>query len=54
MKEIALYNEFTIYETMRYFGLLYNMKMQEIKERNDFLISFLDLPPKERIVKNLR
>ncbi len=54
IKEIALYNEFNIYETIFYFGLLNNMKTPDIKDRNDFLVDFLDLPPYDRLVKNLR
>lgn len=53
-QELALYNEFDINETLLYFGLLHNMKRNDTKTRRDFLIEFLDLPPKDRLVKNLR
>ncbi len=53
-QEIALYNEFNIHETLHYFGLLHNMKNAEIKARSDFLIEFLDLPNRTRMIKNLR
>jgi ABC-type multidrug transport system ATPase subunit len=52
-QEIALYNEFNIKETLIYFGLLHNMKMNAIKERSGFLIDFLDLPDKNRMIRNL-
>ena len=53
-QETALYNEFNINETLYYFGLIHNMKLAEIRRRRDFLIEFLDLPPKDKEVKNLR
>jgi ABC-type multidrug transport system ATPase subunit len=53
MKEIALYNEFSIDETLFYFGLLHNMKTADSRARREFLIDFLDLPFKTRLVKNL-
>ena len=52
-QESALYNEFNINETLFYFGLIHKMKLDDIRKRRDFLIDFLDLPPKEKSVKNL-
>ncbi|RNA38959.1 ABC transporter G family member 20-like, partial [Brachionus plicatilis] len=52
-QEVALYNEFNISETLIYFGFLHNMKRKNVTERRDFLIDFLDLPSKNRMVKNL-
>ncbi|CAF0942665.1 unnamed protein product [Brachionus calyciflorus] len=52
-QEIALYNEFTINETLVYFGFLHNMKRENVNRRRDFLVEFLDLPSKTRLVKNL-
>jgi len=53
-QEIALYGEFTIRETMMYFGWIFGMCTTEIVERLRFLLQFLDLPSQNRLVKNLR
>lgn len=53
-QEIALYGEFTIKETMMYFGWIFGMTSREINERLQFLLNFLDLPSQNRMVKNLR
>ncbi|KAJ6637729.1 ABC transporter G family member 20, partial [Pseudolycoriella hygida] len=52
-QEIALYGEFTIKETMMYFGWIFGMQTGEIMERLQFLLNFLDLPSHGRLVKNL-
>ncbi|XP_033209457.1 ABC transporter G family member 23 isoform X2 [Belonocnema kinseyi] len=52
-QEIALYGEFTIRETMMYFGWIFGMCTAEIVERLRFLLQFLDLPSQNRMVKNL-
>ncbi|KAL0811580.1 hypothetical protein ABMA28_009963 [Loxostege sticticalis] len=52
-QEIALYGEFTIRETMMYFGWIFGMETREIVERLRFLLDFLDLPSENRMVKNL-
>ena len=52
-QELALYGEFTIRETLQYFGRIFNMSDEKIRERSDFLIQFLDLPNKWRLVMNL-
>ncbi|KAG5341337.1 ABCGN protein, partial [Acromyrmex heyeri] len=51
-QEIALYGEFTIRETMMYFGWIFGMCTAEIVERLRFLLQFLDLPSQNRL-KNL-
>ncbi|CAG0919958.1 unnamed protein product, partial [Notodromas monacha] len=51
--EIALYQQFSIEETLRYFGRLHGMRMDEIKRRTAFLIRFLGLPNTSRMVENL-
>ena len=53
-QEIALYGEFSIRETMMYFGWIFGMHTSEIAERLQFLLNFLDLPSESRLVKNLR
>lgn len=52
-QEIALYAEFSIKETMTYFGWIFGMQTSEIIERLRFLLNFLDLPSENRLVKNL-
>jgi ABC-type Na+ transport system ATPase subunit NatA len=54
LQEIALYGEFSIRETMMYFGWIFSMGTAEINERLQFLLNFLDLPSENRLVKNLR
>lgn len=39
---------FTIEETLYYYGTLHNMTKEEIREKTDFYISLLNLPPKSR------
>ncbi|XP_050536009.1 ABC transporter G family member 23 [Daktulosphaira vitifoliae] len=52
-QEIALYGEFTIRETMQFFGMVNDMKSKEVDEQLDFLLKFLQLPSASRAVKNL-
>ncbi|EEB10801.1 ABC transporter, putative [Pediculus humanus corporis] len=52
-QEIALYGEFSIKETMMYFGWIFGMETDEINDRLQFLLNFLDLPSENRLVKNL-
>ncbi|XP_054273379.1 ABC transporter G family member 20 isoform X2 [Macrosteles quadrilineatus] len=52
-QEIALYGEFSIKETMMYFGWIFGMETPEINDRLQFLLNFLDLPSQNRLVKNL-
>lgn len=53
-QEISIYEDFTIEETLRYFGKINRMEDGEIRERIEFLVQFLDLPSKKRLVVNLR
>lgn len=53
-QEISIYEDFTIEETLLYFGKINRMKHSEIKKRIEFLLQFLDLPTKKRLVVNLR
>ncbi|XP_023241752.1 ABC transporter G family member 23-like [Centruroides sculpturatus] len=52
-QEIALYKEFTIVDILTYYGNLYGLEMNFILDRIDFLVKFLDLPDKTRLIKNL-
>nr|XP_054924724.1 uncharacterized protein LOC126527463 [Dermacentor andersoni] len=52
-QELALYNAFTIEETLRFFARLYLMDPQRCKERADFLIALLDIPDPKRLVSYL-
>ncbi|XP_013142145.1 PREDICTED: ABC transporter G family member 20 [Papilio polytes] len=52
-QEIALFGEFSIRETMIYFGWIAGMGSRDVDERTDFLISLLQLPNPTRQVKNL-
>ncbi|KAG8232801.1 hypothetical protein J437_LFUL007955, partial [Ladona fulva] len=52
-QEMALYGEFTIRETMLYFGWIFGMSTSKIDQRLAFLTNLLDLPPAHRQVKTL-
>ena len=52
-QELALFPDFTIKETLRYFGQLYRMSAKDIKARTKFLITLLHLPEKSRLVSQL-
>lgn len=43
-QEIALYGEFSIRETMIYFGWISGMSTSEVDARIDFLLDLLQLP----------
>lgn len=52
-QELAVYEDFTIKETLWYFGRLYRVPNKVIKERIEFLLNFLDLPRGKRLVTNM-
>lgn len=52
-QELALFPDFTIEETLMFFGRLYHMKDKLIAQRIEFVLKFLDLPEKRRLVGNL-
>jgi len=52
-QDICLNQEFTIRETFQYFGRIHNMLKEEIKKRQEELISFLELPEESREVRNM-
>lgn len=53
-QEISIYEDFTIEETLSYFGKINRMSTGDIRDRIEFLLQFLDLPSKRRTVANLR
>ncbi|XP_062863493.1 ABC transporter G family member 23 isoform X2 [Trichomycterus rosablanca] len=52
-QEIALYNEFTISDTLWFFGRIHGLSSEDTRKRIKFLIDFLDLPQKNSLVRNL-
>ncbi|XP_031331880.1 ABC transporter G family member 23-like [Photinus pyralis] len=52
-QEIALYREFSIRETMKYFGWIAGMRTDEISQRLDFLADLLVIPDLDEKLKNL-
>jgi ABC-type multidrug transport system ATPase subunit len=52
-QELALYDYFTIKETLEYFGRIYQLKSALVKSQLKFLSNLLDLPPCDRYVKTL-
>ncbi|XP_060578520.1 ABC transporter G family member 20-like isoform X2 [Ruditapes philippinarum] len=52
-QETALFTDLTIAETLKYFGTLHGMTNEQIKLRTDFLIDFLTLPEKSRLICQL-
>lgn len=52
-QELTLYPEFSIHETLTYFGRLFRIESHVLRERTAFLLRFLGLPEKGRLVKNL-
>ena len=54
MEELALYQEFTLNEALRYFSRIYGMTDEEIVFRTKFLVDFLDLPDPDRLISQMR
>uniref|UniRef100_H2TXW4 ABC transporter G family member 20-like n=1 Tax=Takifugu rubripes TaxID=31033 RepID=H2TXW4_TAKRU len=52
-QDLALYSEFTISDTLVFFGRIHGLTSKETQARMDFLIDFLDLPQKNSLVRNL-
>ncbi|XP_022209973.1 ABC transporter G family member 20 [Drosophila obscura] len=52
-QEIALYGEFTMRETLKYFGIISAMQLGDIEDRTEFLLKLLNLPNGSKFVKNL-
>lgn len=47
-QEIALYGEFTIRETLIYFGWINGLSKDDVDEKTDFLLKMLQLPNASR------
>lgn len=52
-QDIALVNELSIKETIYYFGRIYGMHDDRIRERFKILKDLLELPDNDRLVENL-
>lgn len=52
-QDIALVNELSIKETIYYFGRIYGMNDDRIRERFKILKDLLELPDSSRLVENL-
>lgn len=52
-QEISLIPEFSIDETLRYFGAIYHMPEKVINDRINKLVDLLNLPDRERLVRQL-
>uniref|UniRef100_T1J7I7 ABC transporter domain-containing protein n=1 Tax=Strigamia maritima TaxID=126957 RepID=T1J7I7_STRMM len=53
-QETALFGEFTIKETMIYFGHIFNMTSSEVQLRTQFLLDLLQLSNESALIKHLR
>ncbi|XP_061084690.1 ABC transporter G family member 20 [Conger conger] len=52
-QDLALYDEFTISDTLCFFSRIHGLSSKETEARLDFLIDFLNLPPRNRLIRNL-
>ncbi len=54
LQELALYDLFSMGETLHYFGRLHGMSRKQIRQRIKFLLDFLTLPDDSKIINQLR
>ncbi|CAG2164461.1 unnamed protein product, partial [Oppiella nova] len=52
-QELALYEEFTIEEILKYFGRLFGIQSKVVDSRIEFLVDLLQLPDKNRMITKL-
>lgn len=52
-QELALFGDFTMLETMYYFGILHGLSFKKIRERGQFLLELLELPSVNKRIRNL-
>lgn len=53
-QDLSLYGDFTINETLNYFGSLYCMQISATEKNRKWLVKFLDLPDPDIRVGTLR
>lgn len=49
-QELALYKEFTIKESLLYFGRIYGLTKDFIAQQTEFLVQFLQLPSADALI----
>ncbi|XP_024083049.1 ABC transporter G family member 23-like [Cimex lectularius] len=52
-QQISLYKQMTIEEILRYYALIYDVKVQKANLRLNILCNLLDLPPKSTLIEHL-
>ncbi|KAK6328142.1 hypothetical protein J4Q44_G00001200, partial [Coregonus suidteri] len=52
-QDLALYNEFSISDTLTFFGRIHGLTTMDTQARMDFLVDFLDLPHNSSLVGKL-
>ncbi|KAJ7987454.1 hypothetical protein DPEC_G00326660 [Dallia pectoralis] len=52
-QDLALYNEFSISDTLMFYGRIHGLSTKAIRQRLDFLVDFLDLPQPSSLVGKL-
>ncbi|XP_055793054.1 ABC transporter G family member 23-like [Salvelinus fontinalis] len=52
-QDLALYNEFSISDTLTFFGRIHGLSATDTQARMDFLVDFLDLPHNSSLVGKL-
>ncbi|XP_029553419.1 ABC transporter G family member 23-like [Salmo trutta] len=52
-QDLALYNEFSISDTLTFFGRIHGLSATDTQTRMDFLVDFLDLPHNSSLVGKL-
>lgn len=53
-QDLCLIEEFTVKDALQHQGWLFGMSDRQIDDRFNFLKKLLDLPPGNKLVKNLR
>jgi ABC-type multidrug transport system ATPase subunit len=54
LEELALFQEITLNEALKYFSRLYGMSDELTLSRIKFLVDFLDLPDADRLIGTMR